>query len=79
MSGIHVVVFLVKCTQSLLLCDDIETSTHIFRDMGDCQARLESVIQVAQTSAGGNFVVMGRCRYLLQRPEPAGAARQQLH
>lgn len=68
MSGISIVAFRVNCSQSLLLCQDIDTRQMAFRDMGACRAQLSRIIEDQQRHTGGAGVVMGKCRYLLADP-----------
>lgn len=68
MSGIKVVAYLVSCTQSLLLCDDISTEHLRFTDAGECRTRLPAIIHDEQERVGPNLVVMGRCRYVVDDP-----------
>ena len=68
MSGIFVVAFLVRCGQSLLLCEEIDTRELRFRDMAACRAQLGDLIAGQWQSAGAARVVMGKCRYLLVDP-----------
>lgn len=65
MSGILVVAFLIQCSQSLLLCEEIDTLNLSFRDMGACREQLSEILATEQGEVAGDLVVMGRCRYLL--------------
>jgi hypothetical protein len=67
MSGIRVVIHLVRCTQSLLICDDLKTDHLRFRDAAHCQAQLPILIEAARRQGPPTSVVMGRCRFM---PEP---------
>lgn len=64
MSQPMVVAFLVRCTESLLICEDIPTEHLKFRDIPDCRRQLPVLIETAQARLFGQ-VVMGRCHYLL--------------
>jgi hypothetical protein len=77
-SGVKVVVVLVKCTQSLLFCEDIDTQHHRFADIEECTTRLPGLIAEAARTAGLERVVMDRCRFQLdggtRRPPAALSA-----
>jgi len=77
MSGIRVVIHLVRCTQSLLICDDINTDHIRFRDAAHCESQLPALIEIATRQGPPKSVVMGRCRFVLEQPAPPpnGAAR----
>ena len=62
MSGIPVAVFLVRCAQNLLICDDLYTENLHFASMEHCRNELPHLVEEADTSRS---VVMGKCRYLL--------------
>lgn len=66
MSGIHVAVFLVRCGQNLLICDDLYTEDLHFVSMEHCRSELPHLVEEADTPAS---VVMGKCRYLLIEPD----------
>ena len=70
MSGISTVAFLVHCSQSLLLCQEIDTRDLAFHDMGACREQLSGIVAAEQHRAGEARVVMGKCRYLLVEPPP---------
>jgi hypothetical protein len=67
MSGIRVVIHLVRCTQSLLICDDLNTEHLRFHDAAQCEAQLPKLIEAATRQGPPASVVMGRCRFI---PEP---------
>lgn len=69
MSQPKIVAFLVRCTESLLICEDIPTDHLRFRDMPDCTQQLPSLIDRMQSRLFGQ-VVMGRCHYLLGKSVP---------
>jgi hypothetical protein len=71
MSGILVVVHLVRCTQSLLYCDDIETTHLRFENMVACEAALPGLIEAETPRSADRPVVMGRCRFIVARSVPA--------
>ncbi len=66
MSDIRVLIFLVRCSKSLLLCEDIDTAKLLFKDMAECTQQLAPLITLAQ-SVAKDEVVMGRCRYRFDR------------
>ena len=66
MSGIRVVAFLVRCTENLLFCQDIDTDHLRFADPEACRQRLPALIQAAQRTGASRTVVMGRCRYVVE-------------
>ena len=68
MSGTYVVAFVVRCSQSLLLCDDLPTEHLRFTDMAACSAQLPILLAEVQEAFPGQ-VAMGRCRYLLQKQQ----------
>jgi hypothetical protein len=65
MEGIKIVAVLVKCTQSLLICEDIDTSAVRFADIEHCTQGLPQLIAAARQEAGTSWVVMGKCRFRL--------------
>ena len=64
MPGIRVVVHLVRCTQSLLLCDDIDTDHLHFGNVAECQAALPALIFKLEQIDAQKSMVMGRCRVM---------------
>jgi hypothetical protein len=77
MEGIKVVAVLVKCTQSLLLCEDIDTSTQRFTDIEHCTQLLPQLMAGAREEVGPRWVVMGKCKFQLNdnRRAPYKASR----
>jgi len=67
MSGITIVAALVKCSADLLLCNDIDTSTLRFADAAECTSRLPALIDEVQRVSAKGTVVMGRCRFQVDR------------
>ena len=65
MPDIKVVVFLVRCSQSLLICDDVNTEHLSFADMPACIAEIPGLIETAKRASLANHVFMGRCHYLV--------------
>ena len=63
MPDIKVVVFIVRCAQSLLICDDIDTEQISFADMPACLAEMPILIEAAKRASLSNHVFMGRCHY----------------
>lgn len=69
MPGVKIVAVLVRCAETLLLCDNIDSERLRFSDIEDCTARLPALIREAQAAAEDTrTVVMGRCRWLLEEP-----------
>lgn len=66
MSGIHVAVFMVRCAQNLLVCDDLYTENLHFASIEHCRNQLPQLIERADTPRS---VVMAKCRYLLVEPD----------
>lgn len=66
-SGVRIVIHLVKCSESLLICDEISTEHLRFADMTECATELPKLIQFAQSHLQRQ-VVMGRCHYLVAKP-----------
>jgi hypothetical protein len=77
MEGIKIVAVLVKCTQSLLLCEDIDTSTQRFADIEHCTQRLPQLMDGVREEVGPTWVVMGKCKFQLNdnRRTPHNASR----
>jgi len=67
MTGIRIVIHLVRCTQSLLICEDLNTDHLRFRDAAHCEAQLPILIEAATRQGPPSSIVMGRCRFM---PEP---------
>jgi hypothetical protein len=67
MSGITIVAALVRCSADLLLCNDIDTSALHFADVAECTSRLPALIDEMQRVSAKDAVVMGRCRFQLDR------------
>lgn len=71
MSGIRVVAHLVRCAADLLLCNDIDTEHLRFADAEECRNRLPVIVGEVQRVSVPGDVVMGRCRFQLERsPTP---------
>lgn len=73
MSGIRVVAHVVRCAADLLLCNDLDTEHLRFADAEECRGRLPAIISEFQRVSVAGDVVMGRCRFQLERP-PAPVA-----
>jgi hypothetical protein len=75
MPGIKVILALVRCSQSLLLCEDIDTHRLRFSDIEDCMRRLPSIVrgEQAKQDAQGSVIILGRCRFQLDREAPEQA------
>ena len=70
MSGTRIVIHLVRCTQSLLICDDIETDHLRFKSMAECEAARSAYIDAAKRQGPQYYEIMGRCRFVLDRNGP---------
>jgi hypothetical protein len=68
MNGIQVVIFLIRCSESLLLCEDLPSEHLMFSSMGICHAGISSVIEEARASSEDGAVVFAKCHYLLTGP-----------
>jgi hypothetical protein len=66
LSGVKVVVVLVRCAWSLLACEEISTNHLRFGDIEDCWSRLPSLIAQEQRNHGRPSLVMGRCHFILE-------------
>ena len=66
MSGIRVVIHLVRCSQSLLVCDDLKTEHLWFHDAAQCEAQLPMLIEAATRQGPPPSVVTGRCRFITE-------------
>ena len=75
MHGIKIVTVLVQCTRSLLLCEDVGTEALHFADIEACTTRLPAIIADTQRAAGTERLVMGRCRFHVERSRRPDAAR----
>ena len=69
MADIKIVIFLIRCSQSLLHCDDINTEQLSFVDMPACVAEIPILIKTAKRASLTNHVFMGRCHYLTKSPQ----------
>ena len=67
MDGIHVFVFLVRCTTDLLFCQTIPTDHLRFDVMEECRSVAAQYVSSMQTPSSAS-VVMGKCRYQLAMP-----------
>ena len=65
-AGVKVVIVLVRCAQSLLLCEDISTGHLRFEDIQDCRQRLPALVASEQRNHGPSSSVIRRCRFLLE-------------
>ena len=70
MPDIKIVLFLVRCSQSLLYCDEIDTDRLSFADMPACQAEVPRLIETTKRASPTDYVFMGRCHYLTKSPQP---------
>lgn len=69
MSGIFVLMQLVRCSHSLLICEDIDTAHLRFRDAADCNHMLPAMIAQHTNLESEYPVVMGRCRFIAIQPK----------
>jgi hypothetical protein len=67
MEGIQAVVFLVRCTDSLMLCQDLPSEHLHFSSMATCQTNLPYLVEEARTLGVDGSVVMAKCHYLLMK------------
>ncbi|MEM7225881.1 MAG: hypothetical protein AAF495_23085 [Pseudomonadota bacterium] len=74
MNGIQVVLYLVRCSQSLLLCEDLPSDHLRFSSMDVCQAEIASVTRETKLGSARGAVVMAKCRYLLIEPDKSPSA-----
>jgi hypothetical protein len=70
MEGIMAVAFLVGCTSSLLICEDLPAHPDRFADMEACRTALPALIRVHEGQESGLPVVLGKCRPMI-RPAPS--------
>lgn len=68
MEGISIVVFVVRCTASLLFCDTIPTEHLRFADMEHCRGEASRLIASRQ-GHDHSGVWMAKCRYQLAAPD----------
>lgn len=68
MDGINIVVFLVRCTSGLLLCDTAPTDHMRFEDMKMCRGTATTLI-AAKRDTNDPGVWMAKCRYQLATPD----------
>lgn len=70
MPGVKIVAVLVRCAESLLLCETVDIERLRFSDIENCTERLPALIREVQAAAEvtSRAVVMGRCRWLLEEP-----------
>ena len=71
MDGIKVVAALVRCAADLLLCDDIHTDHLRFVYAEECRNALPAIIREYQRSSASDQVIMGRCRFQVERASTA--------
>jgi hypothetical protein len=77
MDGIKVVLHLVRCAADLLVCIDLDTEHLRFADAEACRSRLPALISVLQSVTAAGDVVMGRCRFQVDRTPAAEGDRGQ--
>jgi hypothetical protein len=64
MAELAAVVFLVRCTSDLLLCQDVDTARLQFADIEQCRDQLPGVVRQLKRDSS---VLMGSCRLALDR------------
>jgi hypothetical protein len=67
MDGIQLVVFLIRCSEGLLLCEDLSNEHLQFSSTAICQASIPYLLEEAYSSGAAGSVVMAKCRYLLKK------------
>lgn len=67
MDGISVVVHMVRCASSLLICDTIPTHHLRFPDVEVCRGEAARVIEAERDPASSD-VWMAKCRYQMAAP-----------
>ena len=77
MDGIRVVAHLVRCAADLLVCTDLDTDHLRFADVEACRSKLPALIREFESVSTAGDVVMGRCRFQLDRTPAAGVYRAQ--
>ena len=70
MEGIVAIAFLVGCTSSLLICENLPVLPDRFLDMEACRAALPALIRHHEDRESGPPVVMGKCSLMI-RPAPS--------
>ena len=68
MEGISIVVFMVRCTASLLFCDTIPTEHLRFAGIEHCRGEASRLIATRQEQDHSG-VWMAKCRYQLATPD----------
>ena len=71
MDGIRVVAELVRCAADFLVCTHFDTDHLRFADAEACRRKLPTLIREFESVSTAGDVVMGRCRFQLDRT-PAG-------
>lgn len=69
MEGILAAAFLVGCTHSLLICEDLSSPLDQFADMHACRTALPGLIRHHEGREDGPPVILGKC-HLIIRAEP---------
>jgi hypothetical protein len=77
MDGIRVVADLVQCAADLLVCTHFDTDQLRFVDVEACRRKLPTLIREFESMSTTGDVVMGRCRFQLDRMPAAAVYRAQ--
>jgi hypothetical protein len=77
MDGIRVVAHLVQCAADLLVCTHLDTDHLRFVDAEACRRKLPILIREFESVSTTGEVVMGRCRFQLDRTPAAVVYRAQ--
>jgi hypothetical protein len=77
MDGIRVVADLVRCAADFLVCTHFDTDHLRFADAEACSRKLPALIREFESVSTAGDVVMGRCRFQLDRTPAAGVYRAQ--
>ena len=77
MDGIRVVAELVRCAADFLVCTHFDTDHLRFADAEACRRELPTLIGQFESVSTAGEVVMGRCRFQLDRTPAGGVYRAQ--
>lgn len=69
MDGIQAVIFVVRCVEGLLLCQDVPSEHLRYSTMAACKADLPVQISHQRVNSAEPAVVMARCHYLLKKKD----------
>ena len=77
MDGIKVVADIVRCAADFLVCTHFDTDHLRFADAEACRRTLPTLIGEFESVTTAGDVVMGRCRFQLDRTPTGGVYRAQ--